>query len=495
MAYPRKMTYPTNTISQLLGNLVSASLPAELARLPIQDMALNTEQLGPGWLFVALAGGGQHGSSYWRQAQKAGASAILIDEEDIAMVADASLPCIPVKNLALNLIDLADRFYGVEDIEWSAVTGTNGKSSVAHLVSQSLSSCGIKTAAIGTVYQGFHDQGGDSNFLTTPDPLSLRRLQAKFCRQGAQHIIAEASSHALAQNRLSRLKLTTGILTNITSDHGDYHNSPQEYLAAKRKLFDFASLKQAVFNLDDSYGRKWFRESDTDCLSYSLEDSAADIYAKEISTSPDGVEASLVAMGKTALLRSSLLGNWQLANALASLALLLIKKIPLKDAVAALSQVKALRGRMQNLIALNGARFYIDYAHSADSLRQVLDYLKRLCQGNLWVVFGCGGGRDKDKREVMGQVASAYADRIVLTNDNPRFEDPLAIIAAIKKGIKGSKRVQIELDRSRALDLAIEESSANDLVLVAGKGHENYQEVVGNMLPFNDYDYLTERLC
>jgi len=495
MAYHQKMTYPTNTISQLVGNLVSTPLPAELARLTIRDMALNSEQLRSGWLFIALSGERQHGASYWQEAQKAGAAAILIDEEDIGMVADASLPCIPVKNLNLNLIDIADRFYGVEDIEWSAVTGTNGKSSVAHLVSQSLSSCGIKTAAIGTVYQGFYDQGGDNNFLTTPDPISLRRLQANFCYQGAQHIVAEASSHALVQNRLSRLKVTTGILTNITSDHGDYHKSPQEYVAAKRRLFDFPSLKQAVFNLDDGYGRQWFRELDTDCLSYSLEDSAADIYAKKIRSSPDGVEANLMAMGKSVLFRSSLLGNWQLANALASLALLLIKKIPLKDAIAALSQVKGLRGRMQNLIALNGARFYIDYAHSADSLRQVLDYLKKLCQGNLWVVFGCGGERDKDKRGVMGQVASAYADRIVLTNDNPRFEDPLAIIAAIKKGIKGSKKVQIEMDRSKALDLAIEEASANDFVLVAGKGHENYQEVVGNMLPFNDYDYLTERLC
>lgn len=496
MAYLRKMSYRNSTINDLVGDLVSVPLAGELARLVVRDMALNSDQIKPGWLFVALAGK-RHGAEYLQKAQRAGACAVLIDERDLAMVAHSPLPFIALPNLGKHLVDIVNRLYYPGDIEWSAVTGTNGKSSVVHLVSQSLSSCGIKTAAIGTVYQGFCDKGGDSNFLTTPDPISLRRLQADFCNQGAQHIVAEASSHALAQDRLAQLRVTSGILTNISSDHGDYHESEKDYVAAKRKLFDFPSLKQAVFNLDDSYGSQWFAELEgrMECLSYSLKNSAADIYTKEISANPEGIEAHLMAMGESVLFRSSLVGNWQLANILASLALLLIRKISLSDAIAALSQVKGLRGRMQNLVAMNGVRFYVDYAHSADSLRQVLGYLRKLCRGNLWVVFGCGGDRDKDKRSAMGEVAATYADKIVLTNDNPRFEDPFTIISAIQKGIGESEKVRVETNRGNALNLAIEESQAGDFVLVAGKGHENYQEIAGDMHPFSDYAYLAEKLC
>ena len=491
------MNYQHSIIGELVADAMGSPLFNEKARIPVQDMAMNSKDIKKGWLFVALKGGQGHGMDYLQTAQKAGACAALVDEKDMERAPRLSMPLIPVRDLATNLTRIADRLYGGKQLEWSAVTGTNGKSSVAHLLAQSLSTCGIKTAAVGTVYQGFSDEGKGGDFLTTPDPITLRRLRANFCNSGAQHLIVEASSHALTQNRLRDLKLTSGILTNVKEDHRDYHKSKEDYVAAKRCLFDFSSLENGIFNLDDAWGKRWFGELNRriNCLSYSIDDPQADIYAEKTDLSIKGIKASFKVLGRTVQFCSSLIGRWQMANVLASLALLLVKQISLNDAVTALSKARGLRGRMQSFTTTNGTHFYVDYAHTTDALRQVLSELRRLCLGNLWVVFGCGGDRDKEKRYAMGKVAGIYADRIVLTNDNPRHENPLTIIEAIRRGIPKNKDVQIEMDRGKAFDLVITETQPEDFVLVAGKGHEDYQEIAGTKYPFNDYAYLVERLC
>lgn len=490
------MNYQYSIIGELVADVMSSSLFDALAKIPVTGMALNSRQLKPGWLFIALKGEQEHGMDYLAAAQQAGACAALVDERDITRVPQLSLPLIPVRNLVSNLTRIADRFYGGGQLEWSGVTGTNGKSSIVHLLAQALSACGIKTAAIGTVYQGFPAGEEKSGFLTTPDPITLRRLRADLYQEGARHLLVEASSHALAQDRLRDIKLTTGIMTNITQEHQDYHKNLKSYVAAKRRLFALPSLQYGIFNLDDGYGRKWFAEvqGKIHCFSYSLDNSQADIYAEDMDLTIKGAKACIRALGERCRLRAAILGPWQLTNMLASLAVLLIKKIPLRDAVAALSQAQGLRGRMQAIRSVKGVRFFVDYAHTPDALRQVLSYLRAVCQGNLWVVFGCGGERDSGKRAIMGEVAAEYAARIVLTNDNPRGEDPTSIIHSIQEGIKQDKEVHIEMDRAAALEWVMQEAGPKDLVLVAGKGHERVQTIGGKNYPFNDYDYLARRL-
>ena len=490
------MNYQHSTVSELVANDMSSPLFSGLANMPVVGMALNSRQIKPHWLFVAVQGEKEHGMEYIAAAQRAGAAAALVDERDLSRAPRISLPLIPVRNLIENMTKITDRLYGGEELEWSGVTGTNGKSSIVHLLAQGLNACGIKTATMGTVYQGFPHRPQSSETLTTPDPISLRRLRAAFYKMGARHLLVEASSHALAQNRLRDIMVTTGIMTNVTQDHQDYHRSFTDYVAAKRRLFSLPSLRCGIFNLDDDYGRRWFREfkSKLECLTYSLRDNSADVYVEDMTFTVRGVIARIRALGQICQLRAAISGSWQLANTLASLTFLLMKKLPLGDAINALSQAHGLSGRMQLIEAANGAYFFVDYAHTVDALARTLEHLRKFCQGDLWVVFGCGGDRDKEKRAMMGKAAAAAADRIILTNDNPRNEDPVGIIRSIKKGIGQDKDVRIKLDRGEALDLVMTEVGADDMVLVAGKGHETAQEIGDEKYPFSDIEYLRRGL-
>ena len=466
----------------------------------IKGLALHSAQVQPGWGFVTVLGpkgdGLERGLHYARLAQQAGATALFVEGSAYRAYASVGLPVVPMHKLGANLRRLADRYYGRDTLAWCGITGTNGKSSVAHLLAQGLNACGVKCAVVGTVYQGLPDQTRPAGGMTTPDIFELRRLGYQFVQQGVQHVALECSSHGLDQERVAGLNITDGILTNVSPEHRDYHGEMKNYVAAKKKLFARRSLQRAVFNHDDIYGQKWFRQykRGKHCLTFSLHDRTADLCLKIRRKDLNGISARLQTPWGSGMLRSATPTAWALGNKMAALGVMLLQGIALQPALRALNAASDLDGRMQRLFgSQRGPNYFVDYAHTPAALRATLEDLRPLCRGQLWVVFGCGGGRDQVKRGEMGSLAAEWADRIVLTNDNPRDEAPAAILAAIIRGMPAAGRrrsLMVESDRWRALELVASEARSNDIVLVAGKGHENYQEIAGCRSQFSDYAAL-----
>ena len=565
---PDKMNnqYST-TIGELVKGFTGSPIFSEVSSLTARGLALHHSQLEQGWVFVALKGWQRHGLDYLRQAQDSGAVAVLTEAQDLTQSeysgSTSPIPIIPINDLHSHLPVLADRLFGKDKLQWLGITGTNGKSSVAHILAQSLGILGCKTAVVGTVYNGFPDVSKDgesegyedaqdtddasftSRTMTTPDILTLRRLGAGFQSKGAKCVAIECSSHALHQNRIEGLNINVGVFTNITDEHRDYHGDMNSYITAKRRLFQLPSLKFAVLNYDDNMGVKWHRElkdpnaslntngANIPCYTYGINNTTADICATQLSVNFEGSSAHITTAQGSGMLRTKILGTWGIANNLAALGVMLHRGYDLSDCLSALSEAVPLAGRMQKVESPSGAIFIVDYAHTPDALEKLLSNLKQLSnreannganktrrgeaalhpqkyndganktrrgeaalrpQGKLWVVFGCGGNRDREKRGVMGNIAANYADKVVLTNDNPRDEKPVKIIADIMAGITATTEVVVEVDRSKALELVLSNASADDVVVVAGKGHESYQEVAGERSFFNDYQYLQHRI-
>ena len=561
---PHKMNNQhSTTIGELVKEFTGSPIFSEVSSLTARGLALHHSQLEQGWVFVALKGWQRHGLDYLRQAQDSGAVAVLTEAQDLTQSeyseSISPIPIIPINDLHSRLPVLADRMFGEDKLQWLGITGTNGKSSVAHILAQSLGHLGCKTAVVGTVYNGFPDvskdgDAGDTEYtedvspasltMTTPDILTLRRLGAEFQSKGAKCVAIECSSHALHQNRIEGLNINVGVFTNITDEHRDYHGNMNSYIAAKRRLFQLPSLKFAVLNYDDNMGVKWHRElkasdaplnthgTNIPCYTYGINNTTADICATQLCVNFEGSSAHITTAQGSGMLHTKILGTWGIANNLAALGVMLHKGnnlgndlgYDLSDCLSALSKAVPLAGRMQKVESPSGAIFIVDYAHTPDAMEKLLSNLKQLSsksrrggaalrpqkynksagernpsneinpRGKLWVVFGCGGNRDREKRGVMGNIAANYADKVVLTNDNPRDEKPVKIIADIMAGITATTEVVVEVDRSKALELVLSNASANDVVVVAGKGHESYQEVAGERSFFNDYKYLQHRI-
>ena len=517
-------------LGDLLGGI--AAIKPTLAQRQVAGIALDHRQLQNDWVFVALGSENDdrqsHGLQHLKAAkakQKHKMSAVLLDSNDKDMqnwdgnmtreagvglddtIAEA--PLIFIDDLRAKLPLLGDRVYDSAGCRWLGITGTNGKSSIAHLLCQALNNLGEKCAVIGGVYNGFADLPATraAAGLTTPDGLTLRRHAAGFKRQGAVYVALECSSHGLDQHRADGLDICGAVFTNLTPEHGDYHKDFKSYEESKRRLFEFPSLQFGVINYDDPVGRKWLSEGiaakgKLNLLSYSIaaksqaDKDGPDLLATELKLSRDACVAKVrTAKHGSGELKISTPSVWALSNAAACLAVLLQLGHELKSATAAIAQAKPLAGRMQKLASKTAADFIVDYAHTPVALNETLKSARQQLgeKAKLWLVFGCGGERDQDKRKLMGEVADKYADEVILTNDNPRAEDPAKIIDDIKRGFS-SKTPQVEPQRSAALDLAIASAAPHDLVLVAGKGHESHQEIKGEFFPFNDYDYLNSRL-
>jgi UDP-N-acetylmuramoyl-L-alanyl-D-glutamate--2,6-diaminopimelate ligase len=365
------------------------------------------------------------------------------------------------------------------------VTGTNGKTSCSQWISSALTSVKIKTAVIGTLGSGF-PPSLDAVDNTTPDALEVHRLLAEFRSGGAGAVAMEVSSHGLDQGRVNGVAFDCALFTNLTHDHLDYHGTLAAYAEAKARLFAMPGLASAVLNLDDPFGAQLAQRAaarGVRTIGYSLSGAPA---AEFISVSSlEGQRAEIKSTWGSAAVTIPQLGRFNVANALGVLGCLVAKGIPFREAVALLEALPPVAGRMQKI----GDRplVVVDYAHTPDALDKVLAALQPVARaraGRLVVVFGAGGGRDKTKRPAMGNVAAKRADRVMLTSDNPRGEDPQAIVAAIREGVSGD--CTVELDRARAIDAAIASADTADVVLIAGKGHEDYQEIAGRRLPFSD---------
>jgi UDP-N-acetylmuramoyl-L-alanyl-D-glutamate--2,6-diaminopimelate ligase len=475
-----------------------------LAEIFVADISMDSRNISKQSLFIATARDALQRNAHIQQAISEGATVVVLDSarplggELSAVLADAKIACIEVDDLGDKVGPIAARFYGYpsQSMRVIAVTGTNGKTSVSQFIAQALESMQIATGVIGTLGCGRVD-ALTYNAMTTPDPVSVQKTLAEFKQQGLTHVVLEASSHALEQGRLNSVAIDVAVLTNISRDHLDYHGSMENYTAAKARLFAFESLSTAVVNADDVLGQAVLNSFGKTTIAYSSQQKDTALTATDIDLSTDGMAFTVSYEQQRASLQLRLLGRFNVDNILASIAALLACGINFEQAITAIGQCCAVNGRMQAMHQQNKPLVVIDFAHTPDALNQVLQSLRIHLSdnGQLWCVFGCGGDRDTGKRSLMGRIAEQQADRIVITDDNPRSEPPASIVADILSGIEQPDSVKLEHDRKAAIEFAINQASAADIVLVAGKGHENYQEIAGKSYPFSDADVVSQCLA
>ncbi|MFW2176753.1 MULTISPECIES: UDP-N-acetylmuramoyl-L-alanyl-D-glutamate--2,6-diaminopimelate ligase [unclassified Moraxella] len=387
-----------------------------------------------------------------------------------------------------------------------ATTGTNGKTTVSQLVAQLVSHAGNKTAIMGTAGNGLIDANGLPVLTpathTTMEVFNLHHAVYDFAKQNVQVLSIEASSHGLHQQRLQGLPIQVAIYSNLSRDHLDYHTDMDDYANAKARLFDkayFLSLTHAIINLDDEFSALMIntaKQSGVTVWTYSLMDNTADFFAKNIAPSLNGVDLTIATPQGDLTVKSPLLGRFNVANLLASIAGAVAMGVSLEQLQVAVPNLKGATGRMDRVASKVGA-FIVDYAHTPDALEQVLTSLRPHCEGNLWAVFGCGGDRDKGKRPLMAQVALKLADKVILTADNPRTEDPNDILNDMQSGMscEQHEKAEIEADRKTAINMAVQHAKPNDIVVIAGKGHETYQEINGIRHDFDDKQVVAEAIA
>lgn len=471
-------------------------LQAESSTL-IRELTLDSRAVKAGDLFLAIPGARSDGRDHIADAIGRGAAAVAYESEGAPQMSDSAAQLLPVKGLAQQLSAIAGRFYGEPSrgLHLVGVTGTNGKTSVSQLIAQALDLLGERCGLIGTLGVGFFD-ALQSGKHTTPDPLAVQATLARLKQAGARAVAMEVSSHGLEQGRVAALDFDVAVFTNLSRDHLDYHGSMEAYGAAKAKLFAWPQLKCRVINLDDAFGRQLAAQvAESRLIGYSLENSEAYLYCSEARFSNDGIEARIVSPQGAGLLRSPLLGRFNLSNLLAVVGALLGLNYPLDEILAIMPQLQGPAGRMQRLGGGAQPLVVVDYAHTPDALEQVLRALRPHVQGELLCLFGCGGDRDRGKRPLMAQIAEALADRVLVTDDNPRTEEPAQIFADIRAGFAQAEAVQFQHGRGEAIAQLIAAAKVGDVLVLAGKGHEDYQEIHGERLHFSDLEEAAKALA
>lgn len=488
-----------------------------------ESLSLDSRNCNQQTIFVAIYGLQTCGHLFLESAASLGCRLALVETkeaskngqvEQIKYSTESSIICISVFELNQKLADIAYSFYQAKNQSANfnslpnvtAITGTNGKTSVASLIAQLSSLCGHKSASIGTLGVNEFDSGLSSKLAntlnTTPDIISLISTLSFLEKQGCKHVALEASSHGLEQNRLHKLRVNCAVFTNLTQDHLDYHKTMEDYAEAKRKLLSVTGLSNVILNADDIESQNWLfaTSMDQNVFWYSLSQLSIDkmgCWASDIEYSTDGIEFNLHAKfaeyTSSEVVNVQLIGAFNVANILASITALLAQGFSFSELTKAIGQLKSVPGRME-LFETNKASFLVDYAHTPDALQQALLAARVHTKGKLSCIFGCGGDRDTGKRAMMGEVASRHSDLIVLTQDNSRSEEPLNIIADIKSGIplQLSSQIAVELDREKAINHAWQNSHKSDMILVAGKGAEDYIEINGKRIPYNERQIVAD---
>lgn len=487
--------YPLATLLHGIADVADASCR-------VTGVSLDSRKVQPGDLFIALGGSREHGAAYITQALERGARAVLVDGPVPAIdMAAGRVPVISGSGLRAWAGVIGARFYGEPSRAMTVfgITGTNGKTSVSQFIAQALSvdaPCGV----IGTLGSGLHGALHTTGH-TTPDAVALQAQLAEQLAAGARAAVMEVSSHGLDQQRVAGVAFDVAVFTNLSHEHLDYHGNMDSYALAKRRLFQSPGLGHAVLNLDDAIGARWYDELHTqmDCIGYGFGSSAHQVQGKvlrggELQLTPVGLSFSVSSPWGEARLATALLGQFNASNLLAALGALVAGGMSFETAVQRLKQVRTVPGRMERFGTAEQPTVVVDYAHTPDALEQVLQALRGHCAGTLWCVFGCGGDRDRAKRPLMGQLAEALADRVVLTDDNPRSENPWDIIEDIQRGMKEPDTAYVMRDRAAAIAHAIGMAEAGDIVLVAGKGHETEQLIAGQVFPFSDRDEVVRYL-
>ncbi|MFJ3523650.1 UDP-N-acetylmuramoyl-L-alanyl-D-glutamate--2,6-diaminopimelate ligase [Pseudomonas sp. NPDC090203] len=464
--------------------------------LLIRELTLDSRKVRPGDLFLAIPGLKVDGRDHITDAIAHGAAAIAYEVEGAKVLPITDIPMIPVKGLAAQLSDIAGRFYGdpSRGMHLVGVTGTNGKTSVTQLIAQALDKLGLHCGLIGTLGTGFYSEL-KSGIHTTPDPISVQSTIYDLKKAGAKAIAMEVSSHGLDQGRVTALAFDVAVMTNLSRDHLDYHGTMEAYAAAKAKLFAWNDLRCRVVNLDDDFGRQLAGEQHASRLiTYSQEDSSAYLFCRDAVFDDDGVRATLVTPQGDHLLRSSLLGRFNLSNVLAAVGALMGLDYPLSDILKVLPSLEGPVGRIQRLGGGKRPLVVVDYAHTPDALEKVLVALRPHAKGQLACLFGCGGDRDRGKRPLMAEVVERLADKVLVTDDNPRTEDAARIFDDIRAGFTSADSVAFVAGRGQAIAQIIAQADAADVIVLAGKGHEDYQEIDGERHPFSDLEEAAKAL-
>ncbi len=471
----------------------------------VAGLTQDSHAVRAGDAFVALAGAKHHGIEFAGDAAERGAVVALAEMQGpgtreqgpkadrVAASAGSRSPVhgpvVWIENLRAHLGEIAARFYGDPSASMMlvGVTGTNGKTSTVQLLAQAFTRLGRRAATIGTLGAGLHDHlhAGER---TTPDVIRVHGLLAEFRDAGATHVAMEVSSHALDQHRVDGVHFDVAVFTNLTRDHLDYHHTMEAYGAAKARLFAVPGLRAAVINVDDAFGRELAGKLPASVrqLRCALDAGDAELRARNVHTHSDGIDFELVTPWGSGTVRSRLLGRFNVANLLAVAGVLGALEVPFAQLMAALAALQPVAGRMSRIGGGTLPLVVVDYSHTPDALEQALLTLRAHCEGKLVCVFGCGGERDAGKRPEMGAIAERLADVAIVTDDNPRGEDGDAIVAQILAGMHSPDRATVERDRARAIGRALARASAGDVVLLAGKGHEAYQECAGIKRPFDD---------
>ena len=492
------------SLDWLLEDLLAES---QLTGVDVYGLAADSRCVRPGDLFFATRGLQVHGLEYVGQAVARGAVAVLWEPADDHSlghrVATLPVPAIAVPGLGYKAGVIADRFYAhpTRHMQVIGVTGTDGKTTVSHFIAQALSSTGCSCGLLGTLGYGVYGALRPPTH-TTPDALRLQSEFAALRDQAVQQVAMEVSSHALHQRRTAGVAFDIAVLTQLSRDHLDYHGSVEAYADAKRRLFETPGLQAAVLNLDDGFGRQLagslrHRLRIVACQRNTqggAREFADWIELQDVRPLEKGVELRLVSSWGEAAFTAPVLGEFSADNLLVSLGALLASGLSLQAAVRGLSRVSTVPGRMELFVGRNTPRVVVDYAHTPHALQAALTALRPHCVGDLVCVFGAGGDRDQGKRPLMGAVAERLADRVILTSDNPRSEEPDSIIDQIAQGFAQPLSVERIPDRTQAIAAALREAHVGDLVLVAGKGHENYQQVGREQRPFSDRTKVQELL-
>ncbi len=477
--------------------------------IKITRLVTDSRVVQQGDTFVAYPGEHVDGRQFIGQAIAQGANAVLWEAQHFVWQSDWSVPNLGVSDLRHHVGWLADAVARQpSDKLWVVgVTGTNGKTSCSHWIARALNAVNQRCALIGTLGNGFVD-ALQASANTTPDAIRVHGLLANYVAQGAQAVAMEVSSHALAQGRVNGVRFDVALLTNLSRDHLDYHGDMQHYAASKRKLFDWAQLQYAVLNLDDAFGAEvlaQLQDKAVDVIGYGCTEAALQlaerhgirmVHGQVQAMNNQGLHLQIRSSWGEAHLASGLLGRFNAENLLGVLAVLLVSDVPLQQAVHSLSQMQPVAGRMQRLGAAGQPSVIVDYAHTPDALEKVLQTVREInaaSAGETLCVFGCGGDRDRGKRAMMGAVAERFASRCIVTSDNPRNEEPQQIINEILSGMQLAHH-QVIADRGQAIASAIAQAHADDTVLLAGKGHEDYQEIQNIKQPFSDVEHALRAL-
>lgn len=463
----------------------------------VNALTMDSRRIQPGNLFIAVPGLTVDGRNYIEQAIKKGAVAVLVEAPASVVVyeRETGIPLIPIPRLAKLAGHIASRFFcePSKSMPVIGITGTNGKTSVANFIAQIFSYCRQTCGIMGSLGTGFLNDLHPIQDCNTPDAITVQARLAELKNKGASRVVMEVTSHGLDQNRVEGVQFHTAIFTNLTRDHLEYHQTMEHYGAAKQKLFtDFQPL-YSIINVDDAFGLalaqdKRLYQNDRTVIGYTLAgEKTAAVCAENILLHDAGIHAWVRTPWGEGRLESTLFGRFNISNLLAALAAVCIQDVPFALVLEAIKSITTVPGRMTRLGGKQNAPCVIvDYAHTPDALAQVLTAVRAHCRGKVWCIFGCGGDRDRGKRPLMAAIAEQFSDHLCITQDNPRTEDPHQIFQDILQGIQ-NKKVTIEPDRKTAIAFTICAANKEDWIVVAGKGHEEYQILGTDKIPFSDH--------